>query len=115
MRQTIDPLAAEARAIEAGLQARSNGDGTFRVRSSSRDLNWTVRVGMVRQWAVEGDTQREVWVLKFTCDCEAGNARPAEAVGCLHAACVGRSLERRGLARWFGGVWEASEKLRSVA
>lgn len=106
--QTVDALSAECRALEEGLTARSNGDGTFSVRSSSRPgVTWMVSVGMVKM--------DERWLLKFTCSCEAGRARPSELVPCLHSAAVGRSLERRRLAVWFGGIWQASEKLRRAA
>lgn len=98
-RQTVDPLGAEARAVEAGLRAYSNGDGTFRVRSSSRPAQW---------WTVEvaAWNSPDGWRLKFGCSCEAGSTRPAEAVPCLHSAAVGRSLERRGFAKWVSGLWE---------
>lgn len=107
--QTIDPLGAEARAVEAGLRAWSNGDGTFRVRSSSRpSLWWTVEIAAVKT--------PEGWRLKTGCTCEAGRSRPGQYVACLHGACVARSLERRGLARWVGGLWEPDlELLRGVA
>lgn len=107
MRQTVHPLAAESRAVEEGLTARLRPDGTFAVRSSSRHgLVWTVAVGMVKT--------KNRWLLKFSCDCESGTARPSEFVSCLHAAAVGRSLERRGLARWISGLWEPTEKMRGM-
>lgn len=87
--QTINPLAAEARAVESGLRAWSNHDGTFRVHSSSRpDLWWVVEVAAVKT--------PEGWRLKLACTCEGGTSRPGQYLPCLHAACVCRSLERRG-------------------
>lgn len=105
----VDPLGAEVRAVEAGLRAYSNGDGTFRVRSSTRPaLWWTVEIGAWKS--------PQGWRLKFACTCEGGRSRPGEAVACLHSAAVGRSLERRGLARWVGGLWEPDlELMRGAA
>lgn len=103
MKQTVNPLGAETRAVEAGLKAFVQPDGTFRVRSSSRDLTWVVQVGAVKQ-----DIG---WLLKLTCSCEAGTSRPSEFVPCLHAATAARSLERRGLARWKNGLWQPTEQL----
>lgn len=104
----VNPLAAEARAVESGLRAHSNGDGTFRVQSTTRPGQWwTVEIGM---WKSPLG-----WRLKFGCTCEGGTSRPAEALPCLHSAAVGRSLERRGLARWAGGLWEPTDKLRRAA
>ena len=106
MQQRVNTLGAEVRAVEEGLSARLRPDGTFAVRSSSRPgLTWTVTVGMVKSGR---------WLLKFSCDCESGSARPSEFVSCLHAATVGRSLERRGLAKWRLGLWEPTDKLRRL-
>jgi hypothetical protein len=103
-RQDISPLAAEARCVEAGLRACDNGDGTFRVRSSSRpDLWWTVSVAAVKT--------PQGWRLKMGCTCEGGRSRPGQFVACLHGACVARSLERRGLAKWAGGLWRPCPNL----
>lgn len=103
----VDPLGCEVRAVTEGLRAFHNGDGTFSVRSSSRPgIRWNVTVAM---WLSEAG-----WRLTFGCDCEAGRSRPAEAVACLHSACVGRSLERRGLAKWVGGLWSPTEKVRAA-
>lgn len=100
----VNPIAAEVRAIEEGLRAYPNGDGTFRVRSSSRPALW---------WTVEVAAWRSAkgWRIKFACTCEGGQARPSEATPCLHSACVGRSLERRGLAYWTEGLWAPSDDL----
>lgn len=95
----VNPLASEVRAVENGLRAYPNGDGTFKVRSVSRPgIWWTVTVGAWK--SAQG------WRLKLSCTCEGGQARPSQAIPCHHAAAVGRSLERRGLARWVSGLWE---------
>lgn len=107
--QRVDVLSAEVRAVENDLRAWSNGDGTFRVRSSSRPgLWWTVEIAAVK--TTEG------WRLKMGCTCEGGRSRPGSFVACLHGACVARSLERRGLAKWVGGLWEPDlDLLRGAA
>lgn len=106
--QRVDPLAAEARAVEFGLRAFPNGDGTFRVHSSSRpDLWWVVEIAAVKT--------PQGWRLKAACTCESGRSRPGQFIACLHGACVLRSLERRGLARWVGGLWSPSEQLMKGA
>lgn len=104
-KQTVNTLGAEVRAVEEGLTARYDAKtGTFRVRSSSRPgLRWTVTVGAVH--STKG------WLLKLSCTCESGTARPGDLVPCLHAACTARSLERRGLARWVGGLWRPCPSL----
>jgi hypothetical protein len=106
--QRVNVLEAEVRSVENDLRARLEDDGRFTVRSVSRPgLRWTVRVGMVR--LADG------WRLKFSCECESGTARPSDFISCHHSAAVGRSLERRGLARWVGGLFEPTEKLRRSA
>jgi hypothetical protein len=106
--QRVDVLGAEARSVEEGLRARHIGDGTFTVRSVSRPgLRWTVRVEAVKQGGR--------WMLRGRCGCESGQVRTADLVPCQHSACVLRSLERRGLAKWVGGVWEPSESLVGAA
>lgn len=102
--QRVDPLGAEVRAVENGLQAWSNGDGTFRVRSVSRPgLWWVVELAAVRT--------EQGWRIKAGCTCEAGRARPGQFVTCMHSAAVCRSLERRGLATWQGGIWAPTDGL----
>lgn len=103
-KQTVDTLAAETRAVEEGLQAWSNHDGTFRVRSVSRPGLW---------WVVEIAAWKtpDGWRLKMACTCEGGRSRPADALPCMHSAAVGRSLERRGLAKWVGGLWAPTPDL----
>lgn len=104
----VNPLAAEVRSVEEGLRAYANGDGTFSVRSSTRPaIRWTVTVGAWKSTAG--------WRLKFSCSCEGGRARPSQGVPCLHSATVGRSLERRGLARWVGGLWAPTSELMGRA
>lgn len=106
--QRVDALQAEVRAVENGLRAFSNGDGTFRVQSVSRPgLWWTVEVGA---WKSPVG-----WRLKMACTCEGGRSRPADALPCMHSAAVGRSLERRGLAKWAGGLWSPTEQLMKGA
>lgn len=103
----VDPLGCEARAVEEGLTARSNGDGTFSVRSVSRPgVRWNVRIEAVRVG--------KRWCLRAVCACEGGRSRPSELCACQHGAAVLRSLERRRLAVWVEGVWEPAERLKGA-
>lgn len=113
MRQTVDVIAAEARAVEFGHHAFRRKDGSYEVRSESRpDLTWLVRLRTVHQVL---DDRGPVWVsrvfIQFDCTCESGTFRGAELVPCWHAALVGRRLEREGLARWRDGLWTADGDL----
>lgn len=99
----VDPIAAEARAVEAGAYAIMQEDGSFRVRSFSRaDVRHIVHPEIVKMV--------EDWAVRFRCSCESGTSRPGELVPCQHAALVGRRLERDGWAVWRGGYWYATDK-----
>lgn len=104
----VDPIQAEARAVESGAHAMQQEDGTFRVRSFSRDdVRHTVRPGLLERHGR--------WAIHLACTCESGAARPAELVPCQHAALVGRRLARIGWARWDSGFWWATDAaLRAV-
>lgn len=97
--QRVRPLDAEVRAVEYGAHAFRQDDGSFVVRSESRDgIRWRVTYEAVR-WA-DGP-----WAIRFRCECESGAFRSADLVPCWHAALVARRLEREGWARWERGVW----------
>lgn len=98
----VDPIAAEARAVESGAHAIQNPDGSFRVRSASRKgVTYRVVPAMIAQGSA--------WIVRFECECESGRARPSDPVPCWHAALVGRRLERIGWASWTSGFWFATE------
>lgn len=103
----VDPIAAEARALEEGHHARMNDDGSLSVKSDSRrDVTYRITFS-IGSWFVAGDM-----AVKFSCTCPSGQARPDELVPCKHAALAGRRLEREGLAVWKHGIWMASPNAR---
>lgn len=95
-------LRAEARAVEAGRQARLNDDGSISVKSDSTE-GVTYRVTFVPMDLV----------IKFSCTCPAGQHR-RETVPCKHSAAAARRLEREGLARWVDGYWLITYKARDL-
>lgn len=94
----VDPVSAEARAVEEGAHAFLQADGSFAVRSASRD---GLRHRVTCEAVAHGGRSR----VRFRCSCESGTARPATFVACWHGALVGRRLERDGWARWDSGAW----------
>lgn len=98
----VDPIAAEARAVEQGAHAVSQPDGSFRVRSATRPgVSYRVTAALM-PWAGR-------FAFKFACECVSGTARPSELVPCWHAALVGRRVERIGWATWEHGHWWATD------
>lgn len=98
----VDPIAAEARAVEHGAHAIAQEDGSFRVRSATRNRSWRVEVAVL-PWGGRH-------ALKLSCECESGSARPGSLVACWHGALVGRRLERTGWATWESGFWWATRQ-----
>lgn len=95
---TVDPIAAEAKAVEQGAHAFLKADGSYVVRSASRPT-------MRHRVTCDPVSQQGRWVVRLRCTCESGSARPSAAVACWHGALVGRRLEREGWARWDAGAW----------
>ena len=95
---------AEVRAIENGLHAFLNPDGSFTVRCVSKDHG-------KHRVTYEAVKKRGVWLLRTDCDCPAGLNRRM----CLHAACVARRLERIGWARYEDGRWIVTDKALEAA
>jgi len=82
-------LAAEARAVEQGHVARTDGPRDYLVRSDTIEGSWRV------EWRPLSD-----WIL-FACTCPAG----VNHTFCKHVALVGRRLERDAIAVWRDGWW----------
>lgn len=99
----INVLAAEAKGVELGATARRNNDGSYSVRSETRD-------------GLDHDVMPKIVAggfIRFECPCESGEARQLDLVPCWHATRVGRRLEREGRATWsgrFGGCWVATQE-----
>lgn len=93
----VDPIAAEARAVEEGAHARIQDDGSFLVRSATRPRSWRL--------TVETRSVGGRWRIRVRCACESGSARPSEPIPCWHAALVARRLEREAWAIWDAGSW----------
>jgi hypothetical protein len=87
--QAAYAIACEARGLREGHRARALADGSIRVKASSSDGSYRVRVAGVRDG-----------LLVLRCDCPSGGYRGRLPVPCKHAALAARRLEREGLARW---------------
>jgi hypothetical protein len=92
-------LAAEARAVESGHNARVLPDGSVLVKSDSQPGSHRVWIGGVRDGT-----------LLLGCTCRSGTYRSSFPVPCKHAALAGRRLEREGFARWEDGTWRLRER-----
>lgn len=100
-----DSIRAEARAVEAGFHAIRRPDGTYRVRCSGSCKEGHAHHIIEVEWRPEAER-----CIKLMCDCPAGRFRPSAPVPCMHAATVGRRLEREGWAFWMNGFWYPSDK-----
>lgn len=100
-------LRCTLQAVESGRVARSQGDGTWLVRSDSGPDSHRV---VVRH--VQGNGL--VW---FGCSCESGDYRPHLPVPCKHAARVGLRLEHAGAVAWNDqdGLWYQRRPLAVAA
>jgi hypothetical protein len=100
-------LRCTVQAVECGRVARSQGDGTWLVRSDSRPASHRVVVRHVQDSGV-------VW---FGCSCESGDYRPHLPVPCKHAARVGLRLEHDGAVVWNDedGLWHQRRPLAVAA
>ncbi|HEX8863482.1 MAG TPA: hypothetical protein VGC06_31170 [Actinomycetes bacterium] len=92
-------LAAEARAVEGGHNARVLPDGSVLVKSDSQPGSYRVWIRGVRDG-----------ILRFGCTCRSGFHRASFPVPCKHAALAGRRLEREGFARWHDGAWRIGQR-----
>jgi hypothetical protein len=92
-------LAAEARAVEAGHNARVLPDGSVLVKSDSQPGSYRVWIRGVRDGT-----------LLLGCTCRSGFHRASFPIPCKHAALAGRRLEREGFARWQDGTWRLRER-----
>lgn len=95
---SIDPIAAEAKAVREGAHAFLQSDGSFFVRSASR-------AGVRHRVTLDVVFKGGRWLARLRCTCESGSARMSAPVPCWHAALVGRRYEREGYARWDDGAW----------
>lgn len=100
----VNPIGAEARAVEEGLKARYQPDGTFLVACRHPEVCGVKSHHISLEGIVYDD---DSIAIRFRCDCPSGTSRPGEDVPCYHAAAAGRWLERRHLAGWTGGTWYA--------
>lgn len=88
-------LRHEIRAVEEGAHAFLQNDGSYVVRSATR----------------EGVRHRVTWIAIeglafFFCSCESGQRRGGkEPIVCWHAPVVARRLEREGQIQWSDGLW----------
>lgn len=90
----------EARARKSNHRAWINPDGSLRVHSKSHPRRWHT----VTYELVGAD------VIRFRCDCEAGQNR-GELVPCWHSAKGAFRLEREGIAVKRGGLWRIPSRL----
>lgn len=106
----VDALQAEVRAIEAGVQARKLGERTYAVKCQA-----SCNEG-VTSHVVSVEDRGHDRPLHLTCDCPGGRYRLGEPIPCLHAATVGRRLEREGQAVWKSSAFwiKPEEKMADV-